>query len=97
MSLATAGGDGLPRVRTVLLKGLSARGFVFYTNFGSRKGRQLAENPVASLLFRGWRWSVRSSSPAGRTVGDDEARALFPLPSAREPVGGVGLAARAMS
>lgn len=51
MSLATVGGDGRPRVRTVLLKGLDARGFVFYSNFGSRKGRQLDENPRASLLF----------------------------------------------
>jgi pyridoxamine 5'-phosphate oxidase len=51
MSLATAGADGRPRVRTVLLKGLNGRGFVFFTNFESRKGRQLEENPYASLLF----------------------------------------------
>ena len=51
MSLGTAGGDARPRVRTVLLKGLDERGFVFFTNFGSRKGRQLGENPQASLLF----------------------------------------------
>lgn len=51
MTLATAGADGRPAARTVLLKGCDARGFVFYTNHESRKGRQLAENPRASLLF----------------------------------------------
>lgn len=51
MSLATAWKDGRPLVRTVLLKGVDSRGFVFYTNLESRKARQLAENPNASLLF----------------------------------------------
>ncbi len=51
MSLATCGADGQPRVRTVLLKELDARGFVFYTNYESVKARQIAENPHASLLF----------------------------------------------
>jgi pyridoxamine 5'-phosphate oxidase len=51
MSLATAWKDGRPLVRTVLLKGLDSRGFAFYTNLESRKARQLAENPHASLLF----------------------------------------------
>jgi pyridoxamine 5'-phosphate oxidase len=51
MSLATAWKDGRPLVRTVLLKGVDARGFVFFTNLESRKARQLAENPKASLLF----------------------------------------------
>jgi pyridoxamine 5'-phosphate oxidase len=51
MSLATAWKDGQPLVRTVLLKGVDARGFVFFTNLESRKARQLAENPKASLLF----------------------------------------------
>ena len=51
MSLATAGADGRPLLRTVLLKGLDARGFVFFTNLESRKARQLAENPRAALLF----------------------------------------------
>jgi len=48
-SLATRG--GMPSSRTVLLKGLDGRGFVFYSNYESRKGRELAENPHASLLF----------------------------------------------
>jgi pyridoxamine 5'-phosphate oxidase len=51
MSLATAGRDGRSLVRTVLLKGVDERGFVFFTNLESRKARQLDENPHASLLF----------------------------------------------
>jgi pyridoxamine 5'-phosphate oxidase len=51
MTLATASADGTPAARIVLLKGLDARGFVFYTNYESKKGRELAENPRASLLF----------------------------------------------
>lgn len=51
MSLATASRDGSPMVRTVLLKQFDQRGFVFFTNFESRKAQQLAENPQAALLF----------------------------------------------
>ncbi|SFL96539.1 pyridoxamine 5'-phosphate oxidase [Marinobacter zhejiangensis] len=51
MSLATAGEDGQPDLRTVLLKYFDDKGFVFYTNYGSRKARELAENPKAALLF----------------------------------------------
>lgn len=51
MTLATATKDGRPSARTVLLKGIDGRGFVFYTNYESRKGRELAENPRASLAF----------------------------------------------
>lgn len=50
-SLATASADGQPSVRTVLLKGYDAHGFVLYTNYDSRKGRQLLENPQAALSF----------------------------------------------
>lgn len=50
MTVATAGADGHPSARTVLLKGLDT-GFVFYTNYESDKGRDLAENPLAELLF----------------------------------------------
>jgi pyridoxamine 5'-phosphate oxidase len=51
MILSTAGRDGRPSARTVLLKGLDGRGFVFYSNYESRKGRELEANPRASLLF----------------------------------------------
>jgi len=51
MALATVDQDGLPDVRMVLLKDASPDGFVFYTNLGSAKGRELAANPKAALLF----------------------------------------------
>ena len=51
MVLATASADGAPAARTVLLKGLDERGLVFFTNLESRKGRELAENPRASVAF----------------------------------------------
>ena len=51
MVLATADADGRPSARTVLLKGYDVRGFVFYTNYESRKGQDLAANPQASLVF----------------------------------------------
>jgi pyridoxamine 5'-phosphate oxidase len=51
MTLATADRDGRPSARTVLLKDFDARGFVFYTNYDSRKGRELTANPRAGLLF----------------------------------------------
>jgi pyridoxamine 5'-phosphate oxidase len=51
MTLATATKDGKPSARTVLLKGFDERGFVFYTNYESRKGQELAENPWAALVF----------------------------------------------
>jgi pyridoxamine 5'-phosphate oxidase len=51
MTLATASADGLPSARIVLLKGFHKEGFQFYTNYESFKGRQLAENPRACLVF----------------------------------------------
>jgi pyridoxamine 5'-phosphate oxidase len=51
MTLATATPDGQPSVRVVLLKGFDERGFTFFTNYESRKGRELAVNPRAALLF----------------------------------------------
>jgi pyridoxamine 5'-phosphate oxidase len=51
MVLATAGPDGQPSARVVLLKRFDARGFVFYSNYDSSKGEQLARNPAAALLF----------------------------------------------
>ncbi|MBO9657294.1 MAG: pyridoxamine 5'-phosphate oxidase [Chitinophagaceae bacterium] len=51
MTLATASADGIPSARIVLLKGFSEDGFVFFTNYNSYKGKQLAENPKACLVF----------------------------------------------
>lgn len=51
MTLATASSDGRPSARIVLLKGYGNNGFVFYTNYLSRKGKEIAKNPLGSLLF----------------------------------------------
>jgi len=51
MTLATVDREGRPSARVVLLKGLDERGLVFYTNYDSRKGQELAENPRAALVF----------------------------------------------
>lgn len=52
MTLATATAEGRPSARIVLLKGVDERGFVFYSNYESRKGRELAANPFAALVFQ---------------------------------------------
>jgi len=51
VSLATASASGVPSLRTVLIKEIDDKGFSFFTNFNSEKGKQLQENPIASLLF----------------------------------------------
>jgi pyridoxamine 5'-phosphate oxidase len=51
MTLATADSEGRPSARTVLLKGVDERGFVFFTNYDSRKGRELSSNPRGALVF----------------------------------------------
>ncbi|MGN4154727.1 pyridoxamine 5'-phosphate oxidase [Burkholderia gladioli] len=51
MTLATVDADGRPSARIVLIKGVDERGFVFFTNYESRKGREIAHNPHAALLF----------------------------------------------
>lgn len=78
MTLATADAAGRPSARTVLLKGVDVRGFVFYTNLGSRKGRDLAANPRAALVFR-WDALERQVTVTGRValVSAEEADAYF--------------------
>ncbi|MFD9126442.1 pyridoxamine 5'-phosphate oxidase [Kitasatospora sp. NPDC059571] len=78
MVLSTADAAGRPSARTVLLKGYDRRGFVFYTNYGSRKGAELAVNPQASLLFP-WIALARQVVVCGRVekVGRDETAAYF--------------------
>ncbi len=70
MTLATATADGVPSARVVLLKDFDERGFVFYTNYESDKGRTLDENPAAALVFY---WAeldrqVRISGPVTKTT-----------------------------
>src|SRR5215470_11541846 len=67
MTLATASRSGQPSVRTVLMKGYDASGFVFFTNYDSRKARELAENNQASLLFF-WRSFERQVRVDGTVV-----------------------------
>jgi len=78
MALATAGSDGLPDVRMVLLKGVDAHGFVFYTNTESAKGEELAQNPPAALVLhrKSLRRQVRARGPLP-PVTDAEADAYF--------------------
>jgi len=78
MALATADENGLPDVRMVLLKDVDARGFVFYTNLESAKGRQLAENSQAALCFhwKSLRRQVRVRGPV-EAVSEEEANAYF--------------------
>ncbi len=75
MTLATATPDGKPSARIVLLKGFDDRGFAFFTNYDSEKGRQLEANPCAALVFY---WvqlerQVRISGPVERTSREDSA------------------------
>jgi pyridoxamine 5'-phosphate oxidase len=78
MALATANADGQPDVRMVLLKGYGPDGFIFYTNDESNKGRQIAENPKASLLFH-WKSLRRQIRIAGLVspVANETADAYF--------------------
>jgi len=78
MALATADAVGNPSVRMVLLKGHGPDGLVFYTNEESNKGRELAENPSAALLFhwKSLRRQVRIEGEVSR-VSDEEADAYF--------------------
>lgn len=78
MTLATTGRDGRPAARTVLLKGCDGRGFVFYTNYESRKGRELDARPQAALVFP-WVAMERQiivEGPVAR-VTREEAEAYF--------------------
>jgi pyridoxamine 5'-phosphate oxidase len=74
-ALATSSSDGAPSLRMVLVKGFDERGFVFFTNYASRKGRELAGNPRAALMFY---WDplgrqVRLEGPVTRTSAEESA------------------------
>ena len=97
MALATATPDGRPSVRMVLLKGADERGFAFFTNYESRKGRELEANPHAALLFRRPDIQVRVEGRVERlsAAESDAYWASRPAPSRRsaaasrqsEPIG----------
>jgi len=78
VALASVGADGMPSLRMVLLKGYDAEGFVFYTNFESRKGQQLLAHAQAALLFhwKSLRRQVRIEGEAA-PVSAEEADAYF--------------------
>jgi pyridoxamine 5'-phosphate oxidase len=82
MTLATVTADGQPSARTVLIKGYDARGFVFYTSYASQKGRELAANPRAALVFY---WAelerqVRISGTVERVTREESERYFLSRP-----------------
>ncbi|KAF5408045.1 MAG: Pyridoxine/pyridoxamine 5'-phosphate oxidase [Candidatus Udaeobacter sp.] len=94
MSLATAGANGRPSVRIVLLKGFDHDGFVFFTNYESEKGKQLDANPYAALAFywieldRQIRISGRAEKLRGRIAN------LFSFASRGQSAGRLGIASK---
>ena len=78
MTLATASSDGVPSARIMLLKGFSEKGFVFFTNYDSYKGRQLTENPKACLVFF-WKELERQVRVTGilEKVSSEESDSYF--------------------
>jgi pyridoxamine 5'-phosphate oxidase len=90
MTLATASADGLPSARIVLLKDFSEKGFTFYTNFESFKGKQLEENPKACLVFF-WKELERQVRITGlvEKIGDEESSEYFHSRPAGSQVGAV--------
>ena len=78
VAVATSNKDNQPNVRMVLLKGLSEKGFVFYTNFNSKKGNELKENKKASMCFH-WKSIRRQVRVLGKLekVSDNEANNYF--------------------
>ncbi len=73
MSVASVGPDGMPSLRMVLLKDFDAKGFVFYTNYDSRKGEQLIAHPKGAMLFhwKSLRRQVRLEGPVSRTTAEE--------------------------
>jgi pyridoxamine 5'-phosphate oxidase len=90
MTLATADADGAPSARTVLLKGFDDRGFTWFTNYQSRKGRELTENPRAALNFR-WGSLERQVTIIGMVerVSDAESTEYFDSRPAGSRIGAI--------
>ena len=78
MTLATATPDGIPSARMVVLRGFDAKGFCFYTDYASQKGKELAENPNAALVFY-WRELDRQVRSTGTVekMSVEESDAYF--------------------
>lgn len=88
MTLSTATPDGKPSARLVLLKGVDERGFTFFTNYESRKARELARNPHAALTFH-WAILQRQVRVEGRVrkLSEDESYAYFKTRSRGSQIG----------
>jgi pyridoxamine 5'-phosphate oxidase len=88
MTVASVGADGMPSARMVLLKDVSGGGFVFYTNFESRKGEQILAHPKVALLFH-WKSLRRQVRIEGdvRQVADAEADAYFASRAKQSQIG----------
>jgi pyridoxamine 5'-phosphate oxidase len=85
-AVASASADGAPSMRMVLVKGFDERGFVFFSNYASRKGRELAENPRAAIMFY---WDplgrqVRLEGPVSRTSAQESAAYAHSRPRASQ-------------
>ena len=93
MTLATVGPDGRPSARIVLLKAFDAAGFTFHTNYDSRKGRELAANPHAALLFFWPDWSARCASRGRSRAFRRKNRMIISAPGRREAGWALGVAA----
>lgn len=88
MSLATVAADGRPSLRIVLLKDFDARGFTFYTNYQSRKGENLLQNPQAAITFH-WVELERQVRIEGRVerVAPEESDAYFAIRPVKSRIG----------
>ena len=88
LSLATSTSDGIPSVRMVLLKGYSEDGFIFYTNFNSKKGNDLKKNPNASMCFH-WKSLRRQIRISGKVniVSDEVADKYYNSRAYRSRIG----------
>ena len=92
MALATVDADGLPNVRMVLLKEIEDNGFVFYTNYGSAKGQELAATGKAALVmhWKSLRRQVRVRGLVEREDGPEKADAYYNSRSLQKPARGMG-------
>jgi pyridoxamine 5'-phosphate oxidase len=88
MVLSTSGKDGIPGIRTVLLKGIASDGYIFYTNYLSKKAQEIEENPYCSALFF-WKELERQLIVAGRVekISREESQNYF---STRPPESKIG-------